>query len=434
MNAARTVRSFAAMNGRRALATGLAVGAALGVGVRRWWGRRTRYGPWGSLGVGLPEGVDSVDLALMQTTSTSMLGGNRVAWRDNGEVFDAMEEAIRGARHSVHIDVYIWKPGPTGDRMAEVVSRRAREGVAVRILVDPMGSPGFEQGLQGRLTDAGCEVRYFRPLKRNPFALTGRNHRKLVVVDGRVGFTGGFGIASEWDGDGLSPESWRDSNVEVEGPAVRQMQIAFANHWLETGGRLLPAAELERTRPAGGARAAYVTSMDVKGLSHARWVTHIALAAAQRRAWIASAYFVPPPEVLGALSSRPQQGVEVRLLLPGPHQDHPVVRFLQRRLYPRLDRCGVQVHEYLPSMMHAKTMLIDDRLSVVGSINLDFLSMELLEEGCLVVDDRAFAEEFERRWREDMARSRQVTGRRPAARGELPAEERAGTAPAASAP
>jgi cardiolipin synthase len=236
-------------------------------------------------------------------------------------------------------------------------------------------------------------------------------------VDGRVGFTGGFGIAPEWSGDGLSPEGWRDSNAEVEGPVVRQMQAAFAAHWLETGGSLLPRAELERARPAGDGRAAYVTSMDVKGLSHARWVTHIALMAARRRAWIANAYFVPPPEVLGALYLLPRHGVDLRLLLPGPHQDHPGVRFFQRRLYPQLERNGLTVYEYQPSMMHSKTMLVDDRLVVVGSINLDYLSMEWLEEGCLVVEDRAFAVELERTWHADMARSLQVVGRPQPQRG-----------------
>jgi cardiolipin synthase len=253
-------------------------------------------------------------------------------------------------------------------------------------------------------------VRYFRPLKEHPFRFTGRNHRKLVVIDGKVGFTGGFGIAKEWDGDGLSPDGWRDSNAEAEGPVVKQMQVAFASHWLETGGWMLPAEEFERNRPAGDACACYVTSMDVSGLSHARWVTHIALAAATRRAWIANAYFVPPPEVLGALCARPANGVEVRLLLPGPHQDHPTITMIQRHHYTRLGRSGVKVHEYQPSMMHAKTMLIDDRLVMVGSMNLDFLSMEWLEEGCLVVDDPQFAGEFEERWRKDMARARQVTG------------------------
>jgi cardiolipin synthase len=397
---------------RRPLVAGLALGTALGALARRWWDGRARAGALGSLRMGLTEGVDQVGLALVQATGASLLEGNRLAWRDDGAVFDAMEEAIRGARHSVHVDVYIWKPGEAGSRLAELVCRRAREGVAVRILVDPIGSTGFEEELHGPLRAAGCEVRYFRDPRKRPFTLTGRNHRKLVVVDGRLGFTGGFGIAPEWSGDGRSP-GWRDANAEVEGPVVRQMQVAFAAHWLETGGALLPPAELERARPAGDARAAYVTSMDVVGLSHARWVTHIALMAARRRAWIANAYFVPPPELLGALLLLPRHGLDVRLLLPGPHQDHRTVTFVQRRLYRRLERAGMSVYEYQPSMMHSKTMLVDDRLVVVGSINLDFLSMEWLEEGCLVVDDRRFAAELERRWADDVARSRQVVGARP---------------------
>jgi cardiolipin synthase A/B len=395
---------------KRALAAGLVVGTGLGVLARRFWERRTRYGPWGSLGLGLPGGVDGVGLALMQTTATSLVEGNRVAWREDAAVFDALEAAIRAARRSVHVDVYIWKPGGAGDRLAELACRRAREGVRMRILVDPVGSTGFDEQLCPRLREAGCEVRYFRALKKRPFTFTGRNHRKLVVIDGRVGFTGGFGIAPEWSGDVSGSPTWRDSNVEVEGPVVRQMQVAFANHWIETGGFLLPPVELERPRPAGEARAAYVTSTDVVGLSHARWVTHVALAAAERRVWIANAYFVPPPEVLGTLCARRENGIDVRLLLPGPYQDHRSVTFIQRRHYPRLEASGVKVYEYQPAMMHAKTMLIDDRLSLVGSMNLDFLSMEWLEEGALVVDDRAFARAFEERWQEDMSRSRQVVG------------------------
>ncbi|MFP2905127.1 phospholipase D-like domain-containing protein [Pyxidicoccus sp. 3LFB2] len=417
---------------KRALMAGLAVGAGLGVLARRGLDRRLVYGPWGSLGKGLPGGVDSVEQALLQATGTQMVGGNRLVWRDNGAVFTALERAFRAARHSLHVDVYIWRPGQPGERLADLACRRAREGVAVRILVDPMGSPGFREQLYPRLVEAGCEVHYFRPPREHPFAFTGRNHRKIVVVDGRVGFTGGFGIAPEWDGDGLSPDGWRESNVEVEGPVVRQLQVAFANHWLETGGPMLPAAEFERTRPAGDARAAYVTSTDVKGLSHARWVTHIALAAARRRAWIANAYFVPPPQVLGALCARSALGLELRLLLPGPYQDHPGVTFIQRRFYRRLERNGVKVYEYQPSMMHAKTMLVDDRLVVVGSINLDFLSMEYLEEGALVVDDAAFAASFEARWRVDLARSRQVTGQRPGR--EALALPPAGAAPGGASP
>ena len=391
----------------------MVVGAGLGLALRRWLDQRLRFGPWGLVGKGLPGGIDTVGRALVQTTATSMLEGNRLTWRDNGEVFTAIEAAMRAARHSIHVDVYIWKPGQPGERLARLAAQRAREGVAVRIMVDPVGSPGFEKELRPLLVAAGCEVNFFRPFRKVPLAFIGRNHRKLVVVDGRVGFTGGFGLGPEWDGDGTTPRGWREANVEVEGPVLRQMQVAFANHWLETGGTLLPAEELERARPAGSARAAFVTSTDVKGLSHARWVTHIALAAAQRRAWIANAYFIPPPSVLGALCARAGLGVEVRLLLPGPHIDHFGVRPVQRRFYPRLTRSGVRVFEYQPSMMHAKTMLVDERLVVVGSINLDFLSMEHLEEGSLVVDDAAFAAELEQRWRVDLARSREVGGPAP---------------------
>jgi cardiolipin synthase len=143
-------------------------------------------------------------------------------------------------------------------------------------------------------------------------------------------------------------------------------------------------------------------------------VTHIAFMAARRRLWIANAYLVPPPEVLGALLLLPEHGIDARLLLPGPYQDHRAVSFLQRRLYGRLGRAGMKVYEYQPSMMHAKTMLVDDRVVVVGSINLDFLSMDWLEEGCLVVDDRPFAAALERSWHDDMARSLQVVGDRAA--------------------
>jgi cardiolipin synthase len=423
----------------RPLASGLAVGAALSVAARRWWHRRARYGARSSLGLGLSGGVEEVGVALLQATGVSLLEGNRLQWREDGSIFDALEQAVRGARHSVHVDVYIWKPGAPGERLAELLCRRAREGVAVRILVDPVGSRGFEEALYRPLVEAGCEVRYFRAPRRPHFSITGRNHRKLVVVDGRIGFTGGFGIAPPWCGDGLSPDAWRDSNVEAEGPVVRQMQAAFAAHWLEAGGALLPRADLERAQPAGRARAAYVTSMDVKGRSQARWVTHIALMAARRRAWIANAYFVPPPEILGAMSLLPGRGVDLRLLLPGSYNDHPIVTVLQRRLYPHLDRNGTTVYEYQPSMMHAKTMLVDDRLVVVGSINLDYLSMEWLEEGSLVADDERFAGELERRWHVDLGRSRQRTGARapragPAAGRRAPPRPASGVAEQSHAP
>ena len=192
---------------------------------------------------------------------------------------------------------------------------------------------------------------------------------------------------------------------------VRQMQAAFAAHWLETGGVVAARAPSSSGRcPAGDARAGYVTSMDVAGLSHARWVTHIALMAARRRALDCERLLRPAARAARHAAPAPAARESTcGCCCRGRTRTIRRVTFFQRRLYPRLERGGVNVYEYQPSMMHAKTMLVDDRLVVVGSINLDFLSMEWLEEGCLVVDDRPFAADFEQRWRDDLARSRQVT-------------------------
>jgi cardiolipin synthase len=401
------------------LGLGLALGVGLGMRARARPGSRRR-GPRGALGPRLQGGVEAVELALLQATNSEMLGGNLLTLCDNGRIFDVLEDEIRQAKHSVHVNMFIFKPGNPGDRLAELLIRRAQQGVAVRVLVDPMGSTNFDTKLYAPLREAGCEVRYFRPLRKYPLAITGRNHRKIVVVDGRVGFTGGFGIASEWTGDGDTPQDWRDTNARIEGPTVRQMQLAFAAHWLESGGALMPKEELTRAAPAGSSRCTFVTSMDVKGLTSARWVTHIAMAAARKSLWIANAYFAPPLRIIDGLCHRSSDGVDVRLLLPGPYQDHPSLTWIQRCFYPRMSRCGVKVYEYQRSMMHAKTMLVDERLSVIGSINLDVLSQGFLEEGALVVDDEAFAAAMKRRYELDLERSLQVTGRLPALPGRPP--------------
>jgi cardiolipin synthase A/B len=357
--------------------------------------------------------VDDVEDALFQTTALTYTPGNRIDWCNNGKVFECIGDAIDQARSSVHVDVFIWKPGQPGDEIARKVIAAAQRGVKVRILVDPMGSPGFKEEVCPSLIAAGCVVRYFRPPRRAPFKLWGRNHRKLVIVDGRVGFTGGFGISREWLGNGESPDHWRESNVRAEGPVVRQMQQCFAAHWMETGGPLLPSAELDCPPEVGSSRAAFVGSMDVKGLSNARWVTHIALAAAQRRLWIANAYFIPPPELLRAVCARGKDGLDLRILLPGSHIDHRWISVLQRSTYKNLGACGVRVFEYQPSMIHAKTMLVDDRLVIVGSTNLDPLSQEFLEEGSLVIDDPQVARSLETAWLEDLSNAREVSLRPP---------------------
>lgn len=386
------------------LLAGTVTGWAMTSTLRR---RMYKKSPIRKLTENFPRGIDNVASAIFQSTGQEFTSGNKVTWCEDREIFDALRAAIGEARESIHIDVYIWKEGEPGESMVEAVLAAVARGVAVRVMVDPLGSDGFEEVLCDRLRAAGCEVRYFRPPIYRPLNLLGRNHRKLVVIDGRIGFTGGFGIGPEWIGqDG--ERYWRDSNVRIEGPVVRQMQQAFAAHWLEVGGGLIPPEELEKARPAGNARACFVTSTDVKGHSNARWVTSIVMAAAERQLWVANAYFIPPPSLVELLEDRANAGVDTRLLLPSDKNDHRWIRMIQQARYPALHSAGVRVFEFQPAMMHAKTALVDGRLIVVGSINLDPLSQEVLEEGSLLIDDEATARDFEKRWGQDLSESKEI--------------------------
>ena len=333
--------------------------------------------------------------AFYQLLGTPFVEGNAVRWIWNGEIFDALAAEIGRARTSVDVVLYIWRPGKASDRMIDALAARG-PGVACRIVVDPVGStPAFQREVMPRLGAARCDVHMFRPLGDDAVGPSlARNHRKIVVFDGRVALTGGFGISDEWLGDGVHDRSWRDTAMRVEGPGARQLQLSFAQHWLESRGVLLPAAEVTgEQRPAGEARTAFVSSSASVGATPADRMTQLTFLSARSRLWISNAYFTPSDDIVAQLESRSRAGVDVRLLLPGPVHDQPAMRDGQRSLYRRLLAAGVKIWEYQPSMMHAKTVLADDRLVIVGSMNLDPLSLNLLEEGSLVVEDpRAAAE------------------------------------------
>jgi len=327
--------------------------------------------------------------ALYQSLGVRLVPGNQVALLDNGAVFDALVEEIGKARSSVHVLLYIWEKGAASDRVTAALVERAKAGVACRILVDDFGSPDFAKTVQPPLVQAGCEVRVFRPLPgKDKLA---RNHRKIVVLDGKVAITGGFGIRDNWLGDGVHAEGWRDANVRFAGPAVLRAQQAIAESWQEAGGALLPPEALPELPAAGPASAAFVSSTASPNVTRSERLTQMMIAAARKRLWIANAYFIPSQAILDLLASKAASGVDVRILAPGMKSDSKTSFGAQQGEYGALMKRGVRVWEYQPSMMHAKTMVVDDELSLIGSINLDPLSLNKLEEGALVVDDRALA-------------------------------------------
>lgn len=355
--------------------------------------------------------------ALYQTVGVRMVPGNHIRWANNGAVFDVMAEELARAKSSVHIVMFIWRPGKASERLLSVLTERARAGVACRVLVDPLGSPTFEKEIKPRLAAAGCRAHLFRPLPADENLA--RNHRKILIVDGRVAVTGGLAIQDEWLGEARNEKEWRDTNARVEGPVVAQLQQAFAENWQETTGELLPASDfpgLTRTEPglddAGEGWAAFVSSTANPEVTRAERLTQLMVRAARKRLWIAQSYFTPNGALTELLVEKARAGVDVRVLAPGDKNDQPAITFAQRASYDALLAAGVRLWEYQPSMMHAKTMLVDDRLVLVGSINYDPLSFNLLEEGSLVLEDDDAARRMEAFFLEDLRHAREVKSER----------------------
>jgi cardiolipin synthase len=341
-------------------------------------------------------------------TGASLVAGNELTPIENGAVFDAMVKDIAAARRHVHVLSFIWRgaQGPSR-RITDAILRRAR-GVECRVLVDPFGSLKFDPDQKAELQRSGCEVRSYG--LRDDLRPTARNHRKLVIVDGAVGITGGWGLHTSWEGNGRSEKEWRDSSVRVRGPVVVQMQRAFEQSWRESGGEALPRHAFPEVPAAGRTRAAFVASSPRgKGPSAAEKMTKLLVSRARTRLWIANSYFVPDDSLQATIAEAARRGVDVRVLAPGDIHDVPPVRAGQRATYEKLLAAGVRIFEYQPSMMHAKTMVIDDRIAVVGSTNMDPLSFDRLEEGSVVAESPVLARRLVETLRADFARSKEIT-------------------------
>ena len=341
-----------------------------------------------------------------------IIDGNRIQNLENGgEIFPAMLEAVKSAKTSITFETYIYWSGEVGKEFADALSERARQGVKVHVLLDWVGSQKMEESLITQLKAAGVEIERYHPLHwYNLGRMNNRTHRKLLVVDGRVGFTGGVGIADQWSGNAEDPKHWRDSHYRLEGPAVAQMQSAFMDNWIKTTGKVLQGeAYFPELEPMGEALGQVFTSSPSGGGDSMQLMYLLSITAAERTIDLSAAYFVPDELTRNALRSALERGVRLRIIVPGKHIDAEVVRQASRADWGDLLEAGAEIHEYQPTMFHCKTLIVDSQLVSVGSTNFDNRSFRLNDEANLNVYDKQFAERLEDVFEADLGRSKRIT-------------------------
>jgi cardiolipin synthase A/B len=341
---------------------------------------------------------------------TDFLSGNRIEPLVNGDRFlPAMIAAIRAASNSVNLETYIWRSGQMSDQFIEALTERARAGVEVRCIADGLGTLSLKDDDEHRLRDAGVQfVRYNKPrlwlLNRVNF----RDHRKLMIVDGRVAFTGGACIGDAWMGNAESKDVWRDTHFRVEGPAAAQIQGIFGANWLKTQGEMLIGEEFYPTlAPQGESLAQNFAGGRQDGGQSARMVYLSAIAAAKKHIRLEHSYFVPDELSLEALLNARKRGVEIEIITPG-NIDANIVRNASRALWPQLLRAGVKIYEYHPAMLHCKIMIVDDSFVTCGSVNFDERSFDINDESNMNVIDPAFAARMVADFEKDKAQSKVI--------------------------
>jgi len=337
---------------------------------------------------------------------------NRItAYLNGDQFFPAMLDAIRAARHTITFETFIYWQGDIGREFAEALIERARAGVKVHVLLDWLGTRKMDPKSVQSMKDAGIEVERYHPLRwYNLRRANNRTHRKLLVVDGTVGFTGGAGIADLWTGNAQDPKHWRDSHFKMEGPVVAQCQAAFMDNWLKIKNRVLHAETyFPKLSPAGNSVAQVFMSSPAEGSESARLMYLMTIASAAKSVKIASAYFVPDDLSVAALVGARKRGVRVEIIVPGKYVDTAVTRRAGRSRWGPCFEAGAEIYEYGPTMYHCKVMIVDDLMTSVGSTNFDSRSFRLNDEANLNIFDVDFAAGQSAAFENDKAQSRRIT-------------------------
>ena len=341
-----------------------------------------------------------------------ILEGNKVEALINGDqIFPAMLAAIREAKETITFETYIYWSESIGNEFSQALSERARAGVKVHLMLDFMGSMKMDNKLVDEMKKAGVQVqRYHKPVWWKLARMNNRTHRKLLVIDGKIGFTGGVGIADQWRGNAQDENHWRDSHFRVEGPVVGQIQAVFNDNWTKATGVVLdgPGYFPELT-PKGTMPAQMFSSSPTGGSESMHLMYLMAITAARHTIDLSAAYFVPDDLTIRTLIAAAKRGVRVRLITPGPIIDSDLVKAASRDRWPELLDAGVQIAEYKPTMYHVKTLIVDNLLVSVGSTNFDNRSFSINDEANLNVMDEGFAQQMSEIYEADWARATPVT-------------------------
>ncbi len=338
--------------------------------------------------------------------------GNSITTLENGrEIFPAMLRAIRSARHTINFETYVFWDGKIAREFAQALAERAKAGVTVNAILDAQGTGKMGGENLALMQNAGVKVvKYHSIAWLDPRRFNNRSHRKLLIVDGRLGFIGGVGIADEWLGNGNSPEEWRDNHYQVTGPVVAQIQAAFMDNWLKTEGSVLHGTNYFPPLPRTGSYPAQAfTSSPRQGAMDIHLMYLLAIASARHTLLIENAYFLPDELMRTELINAAKRGAKVEIVVPGKHIDQGLLRLASRKHWPALLKAGIRIFEYQPGMTHVKLMVVDGAFVSVGSGNFDLRSIRLNDEANLNVLSGPFAAEQTRLFAKDRARSREIT-------------------------
>jgi cardiolipin synthase len=356
------------------------------------------------------EGTQHPDY-IASLVGTELSRGNAFEVLTNGvQMFPSMLGAINGARRRISFETYIYDTGDIANQFTHALEQAARRGVKVNVVVDAVGASSMEKEHLERLRQAGCRVAQFNtPAWYSLEEINYRTHRKILVVDGETGFTGGAGVADHWLGNADSKEHWRDTQVRVRGPIVRMMEASFYENFLEADGETAPT--LDPPPPSAGSEgeALVVRSSPSGGSNDLKRLYLLAIAAAKRTLDITTPYFVTDESTRWSLEDAVKRGVKIRILMEGDLTDAMPVKYASRRMYDRLLQQGVELYEYQPTMMHTKTLVVDGVWSIFGSANFDNRSLELNDEMNLAVNSHSLAQRFLADLQEDLKVSRRIT-------------------------